>query len=67
MALARQFGNLRMIVQDMDKVVEDSKVPDDLYGRISFLPYYPIQGDVFIFRWITHNWPDEFCVWILKF
>lgn len=72
-ALARHYGNLRIVVEDMDKVVEGCEAPGDLAapGRISFRAHdlfaeQTVKGDVFLFRWIMHNWPDSFCVRILQ-
>lgn len=31
-----------------------------------FLETQPVTADVYLFRWVFHNWPDDYCVTILK-
>lgn len=69
--LARRYDNLNIIVQDMEKVIDGARVPQDLIGRLRFSAHdlfapQPVPGDVFIFRWILHNWADAYCVKILR-
>lgn len=73
MELAKRFENLNILVQDMDKVVENAEpgVPDDLKGRVHFMAHdffapQTIQADVYFFRWILHNWSDKYCILILR-
>ena len=73
MELAKRFENLNILVQDMDKVVEnaESGVPDELKGRVNFMAYdffapQTIKADVYFFRWIFHNWSDKYCILILR-
>jgi hypothetical protein len=71
--LAKRFGNLNILVQDMDRVVENAEVgvPEELKGRVHFMAHdffaaQTIQADVFYFRWILHNWADKYCILILR-
>ncbi|KAE9377359.1 sterigmatocystin 8-O-methyltransferase precursor [Stipitochalara longipes BDJ] len=72
--IAREFPDLRFIVQDLPKVVEDAKtkVPPELAGRVTFMTHdffteQPVKdADVYYFRWILHDWSDKYCVKILK-
>lgn len=69
--LARRFPNLSVIVQDMDKMFEGVKIPEELEGRFKFMAYdlfapQTIQADVYFFRWIFHNWSDKYSVLIIK-
>ncbi|KAH7384627.1 putative Sterigmatocystin 8-O-methyltransferase [Pyrenochaeta sp. MPI-SDFR-AT-0127] len=72
LALARRFTNLSMVVQDMEKVVENAKVPEDLQERVRFMAHdlfatQPVHGaDVYYLRWILHNWSDKYCILILR-
>ncbi|EPE28206.1 S-adenosyl-L-methionine-dependent methyltransferase [Glarea lozoyensis ATCC 20868] len=72
MALARKFKNLNVIVQDMERVVENATVPEDLQGRMRFMAHdiftpQPVQGaEVYYLRWILHNWSDKYCLLILR-
>lgn len=73
MELAKHFQNLNIIVQDMDKVVENAEIglPDALRGRVSFMAHdffapQTIRADIFFFRWILHNWSDKYCILILR-
>ncbi|EFE34668.1 O-methyltransferase, putative [Trichophyton benhamiae CBS 112371] len=70
MALARQYSQLRIIVQDMAKVIENANA-GEVSERVRFLAHnlfdpQPIRADVYFFRWIFHNWSDVYCIRILK-
>ncbi|KAI2602759.1 S-adenosyl-L-methionine-dependent methyltransferase [Hypoxylon sp. NC1633] len=69
--LARCFDNLNIIVQDMEKVIQDTELEEDIRGRVRFVAHdlfapQTIQADVFFLRWVLHNWPDSYCIMILR-
>lgn len=73
MALTRSHPKLEVIVQDLEVVTEEAAetVPKDLKGRVSFMPHdffttQPAQADVYLLRLILHNWPDKYCLKILR-
>lgn len=72
LALARWFNNLSIIIQDMERVVENVTVPEDLQERVKFMAHslfapQLVQGaDVYYLRWILHNWSDKYCILILR-
>ncbi|OTA99906.1 hypothetical protein M426DRAFT_15962 [Hypoxylon sp. CI-4A] len=72
--IAEKFPSLSFVVQDLEPVIAASKdsVPSDLANRVSFMKYDFLSGDqpckdadVYIFRWIFHNWSDKYCIKIL--
>ncbi|KAI8944914.1 O-methyltransferase-like protein [Xylaria longipes] len=73
--LAREHPNIKFVVQDFGDVIAEGPdhVPADLKERITFQSYnfleqeQPIaDADVYYLRAILHNWPDPYCVKILK-
>lgn len=72
--LASAFPDLHFTVQDLKDVVASgaSSIPPDLEGRIKLMPHdflteQSIKGaDVYLFRWILHNWSDLYCIRILR-
>lgn len=73
MELANHFPNISVIVQDMEKMVEDANahVPAELKDRFKFMVqdiFAPqsVEADVYFFRWVFHNWTDKYCALILK-
>lgn len=72
--LAQRFPNLNFIVQDFADVAAEgpAHMPPELGRRTRFMPYnfldeQPVQGaDIYFFRAVFHNWPDEYCVRILR-
>lgn len=74
LALARKFPSLSFVVQDIEPVIEGArkKVPADVADRVEFMAHdffteQPVVGaDVYLFRWIMHNWSDKYCVKILR-
>jgi hypothetical protein len=73
-AIAQRFPEVKCIVQDLPDTIAglDSKLPEDVKGRVSgmehdFLTPQPVQGaDIYLFRWILHDWSDKYCVKILQ-
>jgi hypothetical protein len=71
--LVKKFPELRGIVQDQPKVIEvgAKKIPEDLNGRVEFMAQnffaeQAIKADVYLLRWILHDWSDEYAVKILR-
>jgi len=71
--LVRRFHGLRAIIQDQADVVETGRrsLPEDVQGRVEFIAHdflneQTVQADVYLLRWILHNWPDKYCVKILR-
>ena len=79
-AIAKEFPQLKLIVQDRPEVVESGEkalqenceVPHDVKERITFMKHnffdsQPVKGaEVYLFRFIMHDWSDKYCVKILQ-
>lgn len=73
-AIARKYPHVNCIVQDLPDTIAglESRIPDELRHRITgiehdFLKPQPVQGaDIYLFRWILHDWSDKYCVKILQ-
>jgi hypothetical protein len=68
--MARRHPNLRILVQDMAPIVQGANA-GDMADRDSFMPHnllepQAISADLYFFRWIFHNWSDQYCIRILK-
>ncbi|PQE06851.1 Sterigmatocystin 8-O-methyltransferase protein [Rutstroemia sp. NJR-2017a WRK4] len=70
--LARHFPKMKCISQDLPDVVADVEVPKDLTDRVEILAHdfftpQPVRdADVYLFRWIFHDWSDKYSVLILQ-
>ncbi|CAG8948659.1 hypothetical protein HYFRA_00001779 [Hymenoscyphus fraxineus] len=72
--IARTFPNMKFVVQDLAEVLNGATVPEDLKGggRLSFMAHdffheQPVKGaDVYLLRWILHDWSDKYAVKILR-
>ncbi|KAF2738874.1 S-adenosyl-L-methionine-dependent methyltransferase [Polyplosphaeria fusca] len=72
--IARAHPEMRVIVQDLPAVVKvgETNVPDDVKDRVQFMAHdffteQPIKGaDVYLMRWILHDWSDEYASKIVK-
>ena len=72
--LAKHFQDLSLIVQDLEDTANAgrSTCPEELKDRIDFMTHdffteQPVKGaDVYFFRAIFHDWPEKYCVKILK-
>ena len=72
--LARETAHIHFIVQDLPNTVEQGRnfLPDELKTRVEFEAHDFFKEqvlrdvDVFLLRWIMHNWSDGYCVQILR-
>lgn len=72
--MARAYPNLQFVVQDLDEAIikdADAKKPADVADRVRFMVHdfltpQPIQAAVYYFRMIFHDWPDKYCINILR-
>lgn len=72
--LAREFPSLSFVVQDIPEVVEgvESKIPEDLTGRVSFVGHDMFTeqstkgAEVYLLRYVLHDWPDKYCIRVLR-
>ncbi|PLB54881.1 O-methyltransferase [Aspergillus steynii IBT 23096] len=72
--IAKKYPQVRCIVQDIPDTIArlDGQVPIEIRSRIrgmahDFLTPQPVQGaDIYLFRWILHDWSDKYCVKILR-
>ncbi|KAI1845066.1 hypothetical protein JX266_008859 [Neoarthrinium moseri] len=70
-ALAKAHTKLNFIVQDLKTAFDGNSIPESLSGRISFREHnffttQPSSADVFLLRWILHDYPDKFARKILQ-
>lgn len=74
-ALARKFPSINFIVQDLEPVITDAHAQEnlasDIASRVSFMIHdffmpQPVSADVYLFRWVFHNWSDTYCIKILR-
>lgn len=72
-AIAEKYPSLRFIVQDLPPTIAARRpIPTEFDDSISFMEYdfftpqTVVGADVYLFRWIFHNWPDKHCVRILQ-
>ncbi|CCL98636.1 uncharacterized protein FIBRA_00638 [Fibroporia radiculosa] len=77
--LAKRFPRLHFVVQDLPAVIPQAEavwqreLPDAVATkRVRFMPHdflteQPIKGaDVYLMRYVLHNWRDEQCIMILS-
>ena len=71
--LARHFPGLKFVNQDTPEVIEAvAPLPQDVRDRVELMVHdfftpQPVKGaDVYLFRWIFHDWPGSKAVQILQ-
>ncbi|KAI0799436.1 putative O-methyltransferase [Xylaria sp. FL0064] len=70
-ALSKAHPRLNIVVEDLPDVVAAAKqtLPTDhvQYRAHDFFSTQPIVGaNVYLFRWVFHNWPDHYVIRILR-
>jgi hypothetical protein len=75
LAIAEKFPKLHFIVQDLPSMRTPDVlglIPAELQSRVQltthdFFEPQPVKGaDVYFFRHVFHNWPDLYCIKILR-
>lgn len=72
--LAEHFPGLHCVVQDLPKTADAGKesLPKNLESQVSFeahdffTPQSKRGADVYLLRWILHNWSDRYVIKILQ-
>ena len=71
-ALTEKFPHLNVIVEDLPAVVRQAKEAlQDENHHVQFMEHdffkpQPITADVYLLRWILHNYPTQLCLSILR-
>lgn len=73
-AIAERFPDLCFIVQDRPDVISEGAkaLPKELVGRVTFMAHdffttQPVKNaDVYLLRWILHDWSDKYSIQILR-
>lgn len=78
-SIARKHPRLRFIVQDLPAIVADGEkvlsttaASPEIASRISFMahdflnPQPVLDADVFMFRFVIHDWSDKYVIKILQ-
>ncbi|KAK7182251.1 hypothetical protein DPSP01_006969 [Paraphaeosphaeria sporulosa] len=73
-AIARKYPQIKVVIQDLPDVIEkaQSSAPADLGDRVEFMAHdfltdQPIKdADVYLMRWILHDWSDAYSIRILR-
>ncbi|KAL6721250.1 hypothetical protein ACLMJK_000352 [Lecanora helva] len=73
-AIGRNFPLLHFIVQDQREVVETARqvLPEEMKNRVKFLGHdffteQPIkEAQVYLLRWILHDWSDKYAITIIR-
>ena len=73
-AVAEAHPDLKFVVQDRLEVINAANkqgLPSKLNNRIEFMEHdffteQPVTADLYLFRYIFHNWPDAYAIKILR-
>ena len=77
MLISKAYPALRFVVQDRPPVIEATlkttlpALPVDLVGKVEFMPHdffteQHVVADLYLVRYIFHNWPDAYAIKILR-
>ncbi|KAK7701460.1 hypothetical protein SLS64_010204 [Diaporthe eres] len=72
-ALAKKYPGInKIVVQDQPHVISGIDIPKELQSRVEgmehdfFTPQPVKDADVYLMRWVLHDWSDKYCVKILR-
>ena len=74
-AIAQKHQHLSFVVQDLPEVIATADLPNQTDEGVrrrvrfevhDFLTDQTTQGEVFLLRWILHDWPDQYVIRILR-
>ncbi|KAK7958690.1 hypothetical protein PG988_013538 [Apiospora saccharicola] len=71
LALAEANLQLRCVVQDLRTAFQGQSLPQPVQSRIRFMEHdffspQPLEADVYLLRWILHDYPDKVACRILR-
>lgn len=70
--LVERYPGLEVVVQDLPQVIESTQKSGELNSRLTFMTHdffqdQPVKdADVYLLRWILHDWSDHYAVKILR-
>lgn len=72
--IAQRFPDLHCIIQDRAEIVAShaQHIPPELTDRVTFMTHdffteQPVKNaDVYLFRWVFHDWSDKYSIKILR-
>lgn len=69
--ISQKFPELQFVVQDVPDVVEAARKLRSVPDAVQFVPHdffteQTIEADVYLFRWVLHDWSDKYVVKILR-
>lgn len=72
-AVAKKYPSLNFVIQDLPSTIASRPIlSQDLESRVTFMVHdflteQPVKNaDVYFFRWVFHNWSDEYSLRILR-
>lgn len=73
-SIAERYEGVKIVVQDFGGPVEEGRrnLPGELEGRVEFMEHdffeeQPVKGaDVYLLRWVLHDWSDSYAIRILR-
>ena len=70
-AISRKFPQLQFIVQDRPVVIREAKKLPNVPDAVEFMEHdffleQPVLADLYLFRWVLHDWPDKYVVKIIR-
>lgn len=73
-SITERYEGVKIVVQDFGGPVEEGRrnLPGELEGRVEFMEHdffeeQPVKGaDVYLLRWVLHDWSDSYAVRILR-
>ena len=74
-AIAKEHNHLHFVVQDLPEIISGAElgggVEEGVKERVrfmtqDFLQEQTVEGEVFLLRWVLHDWSDKYVVRILR-
>ncbi len=70
-AILERFPQIRCIVQDRSDIVTTADVPSAFADRLEFVAHdffteQPVSANIYLLRWVLHNWSDKYSTQILR-
>ena len=70
-AVLEHYPEIRCVVQDRPDIVKTANVPPALANRLKFQAHdfftkQPLSADIYLLRWVLHNWSDKRAIKILR-
>jgi hypothetical protein len=70
--LVKEYKNLKCVVEDLPQTLDTASIPEGIKERVELVPHdifeqqLVLDADIYLIRFVLHDWSDKYAARILK-